>query len=820
MTTWVWNGGAGDWTNASNWVAQGSGEGGLPQAGDTVIIANGNPQVGAITLQEITIVLGSSDSGNPAILTADATIFAAGTVIMNYGETAYARLEVNGETSFAGTLSPYAKGGLVTVVIGADGQPANFTNTGIISSGEVAAIEITGNGTLTNSKMITALGAGRILLDEHVTVAGTGSIKIGEGGIVKVMATVPDTQSIEFKAGGTLALVDLATFQGGIAAFASGNKIDLLGITADGFAFDAQTGVLLIEENGQTLGSLTFPNVKGAGAFELGPLTGGTLLEGYVVSNLVPPEIAAPDLFPTLPIALRLVPGDTITLEDALTQAFGSDFGGYKEFYIYYESEQEWVDSRWSFWDPKNPSINEWLVDGQAIGGGNNNITKVTRDQLSSVELKAGNVIGANATILVPISYDENGNAVEYASYKPMVVNPDLIPPPVSGRAPTADDIVAMAEAYAKVYFNIPNTDDCFNIGKAIAASVGAALPDSGYQLEPSENKDGGFWRIAYRGDVGDPVIDWTTIVKPGDIVRMAWFGGGGHTTTVIKGIGPEGEITVYDNDSFLPGFESIGEHAANYAPETLATGITIFRLAEDARYLIEATALTETLQGTIFDDDIRPNGGLDSITGGPGNDLVQALTAQMNGITFTDFAPGDTLGFTDLDQQGLAVSYDRAGNEIFVMRDGAALAVVKIDSQLDAPIFTVTGDGTGGSVIGVVSGDDVVAASIAPLYDILGRLPDAPGLDFWSTVVESGAFLDDVGDAFVSSAEFKAEHGEVNDSGFVDLLYNVYFDRDPDAGGYAYWLKALEDGSVDRGTLLVGFTESAEYHERHPELA
>ncbi|CAH1670917.1 MULTISPECIES: DUF4214 domain-containing protein [unclassified Chelatococcus] len=814
MATWVWNGGAGNWSDQSNWKAEGTGENGLPQPGDTVVIASGNPEVGAITLEDMTIVLGSTDGSSPAILTADSTIFAAGTVIMNYGETAFARLEVNGDVSLAGALSPYAKGGILTVNIAGG---ASFTSTGIVTSGEVAGISIIGEGTFVNNKLLSAVGAGRLVLGEDLVIEGTGRIAIGNGAVVTINGAVPATQEIVFKDNGTLVVQDLASFKAVIAAFSSGNKIDLPELTANEFHFDSTTGILQVEENGVVVGEMTFSGVSGPGKFELAPLTGGgTLIEGYVPSTVVPPEIAAPDLFPTLPIALRLTPGETITLEDALTQAFGSDFSGYKEFYIYYTGQEAWVEDRFSFWDPKNPSMNEWLVNGTSIGSGDANLTRVTADQLSSVELKAGNVIGANATILVPIAYDDNGNAIEYASYKPIVVNPDLIPPPISGRAPTPDDIVAMAKAYAKVYFNIPNTNDCFNIGKAIAASVGAALPDNAYNLDPSDNADGGFWRVVYRGDEGEPVLDWSTLVKPGDIVRMAWPAGGGHTTTVIKGVGSDGQILVYDNDSHAPGFEAIGEHYADYAPGTLATGITIFRLAEDARYLIAATDLTETLQGTIHDDDIRPNGGLDSITGGPGDDLVQGLTAQMNGITFTDFTFGDTLGFNDLATAGIEVSYGQNSGEIFVSSNGEAVAAIKIGEPLDAPIFTVTGDGKGGSIIGAVSGTDVVAAAVAPLYAILDRLPDAPGLDFWRVGIESGLQLDDVAATFLASAEFQSEHGEVSDGGFVELLYNTYFDRAPDVDGYAFWLEALEDGAIDRATLLVGFTQSAEYHDLH----
>ena len=59
-------------------------------------------------------------------------------------------------------------------------------------------------------------------------------------------------------------------------------------------------------------------------------------------------------------------------------------------------------------------------------------------------------------------------------------------------------------------------------------------LPDR--FLEPGSNAEGGFWRIAYRGsDTTTPVVDWNTLVEPGDIVRLEWAKtGAGHTTTVL----------------------------------------------------------------------------------------------------------------------------------------------------------------------------------------------------------------------------------------------------------------------------------------------
>lgn len=68
--------------------------------------------------------------------------------------------------------------------------------------------------------------------------------------------------------------------------------------------------------------------------------------------------------------------------------------------------------------------------------------------------------------------------------------------------------------------------------------------------------------------------------------------------------------------------------------------------------------------------------------------------------------------------------------------------------------------------------------------------------------------------DAFVGSAESQQLYGQnVSDSQFVTNLYHNTLHRDPEAGGVANWTNALAAHTLDRGGVLLGFSESVENH-------
>lgn len=107
----------------------------------------------------------------------------------------------------------------------------------------------------------------------------------------------------------------------------------------------------------------------------------------------------------------------------------------------------------------------------------------------------------------------------------------------------------------------------------------------------------------------------------------------------------------------------------------------------------------------------------------------------------------------------------------------------------------------------------DCAEAQAARLYrTALARYPDAGGLAFWRDQIEAGrCTLRDAANAFMASPEYASLYGNAPTSlAFATALYRNALRRDPDPGGLAYWVGALDKG-VPRADVLLAFSESAE---------
>jgi hypothetical protein len=103
----------------------------------------------------------------------------------------------------------------------------------------------------------------------------------------------------------------------------------------------------------------------------------------------------------------------------------------------------------------------------------------------------------------------------------------------------------------------------------------------------------------------------------------------------------------------------------------------------------------------------------------------------------------------------------------------------------------------------------------ISALYELcFNRLPDAEGLRFWESTVEAWGdnelALLKVAKSFLASDGYMAFNRGLSDERFVDQLYEYAFERSADAEGRTFWLNALGN-NVDRSSILVAFAGSAE---------
>ncbi|EWY41491.1 hypothetical protein N825_27420 [Skermanella stibiiresistens SB22] len=187
-----------------------------------------------------------------------------------------------------------------------------------------------------------------------------------------------------------------------------------------------------------------------------------------------------------------------------------------------------------------------------------------------------------------------------------------------------------------------------------------------------------------------------------------------------------------------------------------------------------------ETINGLTGNDVITPGAGDDTIDGGPGFDTAVWSSARQ--YTAISISPGAADTVTGPDGTDTATNI-----ESFVFLDGQYIA-----------------DATH------------PAAQVHRLYDAaLDRAPDMDGLKAWTNALTSNSqTLQQVANGFTTSAEFQQRYGDLDNGGFVTLLYQNVLDRAPDAPGLAAWQGALNAG-MTRAEALVGFSESPENVQR-----
>jgi hypothetical protein len=117
-----------------------------------------------------------------------------------------------------------------------------------------------------------------------------------------------------------------------------------------------------------------------------------------------------------------------------------------------------------------------------------------------------------------------------------------------------------------------------------------------------------------------------------------------------------------------------------------------------------------------------------------------------------------------------------------------------------------------------VCSNSTAIQALVREYYlAILGREPDQAGWDYWSNQIchiESLGIY--IGEGFQSEARFFFNSQEYlaagkNDAAFVTDLYHAFLQREPDAGGLAYWVDQLNQG-LTRNMLITAFAYSNEF--------
>ena len=210
-----------------------------------------------------------------------------------------------------------------------------------------------------------------------------------------------------------------------------------------------------------------------------------------------------------------------------------------------------------------------------------------------------------------------------------------------------------------------------------------------------------------------------------------------------------------------------------------------------------------DVIYGRGGDDTLLGAGGNDTLHGGDGNDRLEGDTGDdlIVGGRGVDYAHGgagtDTFSTGTLKRQSQVTP---GATSVAVSSPAGADTLVAVE-RIAFVDGTLHLDPTG------------TAGQVWRLYGAaFGRGAETTGLSNWVAMLDAGALsLAGAANGFTGSAEFAQRYGQLDDAGFVTRLYANVLGRGPDAAGMDGWMARLA-GGASRGEVLVGFSESAEY--------
>jgi hypothetical protein len=218
-----------------------------------------------------------------------------------------------------------------------------------------------------------------------------------------------------------------------------------------------------------------------------------------------------------------------------------------------------------------------------------------------------------------------------------------------------------------------------------------------------------------------------------------------------------------------------------------------IFGTNSDVHLTRSGTA--ETFSGGSGDDTIHGGGGRDVIDGGTGTDTAVFTGNQSQ---YTLFLAEDHVGILDRSRPDY--------------RATTLHGVELIDFEQNMPLFdTSPMDIT--LFDGMARLDGASMAALTELYiAYFNRAPDAIGLFYWGDQLVQGASMEQIAAAFFDQPETRAVYGSLDDlSAFVTTVYQNVLGREPDAQGMNYWVSLLEgDSDVQPATFIQAILDGA----------
>ena len=272
--------------------------------------------------------------------------------------------------------------------------------------------------------------------------------------------------------------------------------------------------------------------------------------------------------------------------------------------------------------------------------------------------------------------------------------------------------------------------------------------------------------------------VDLTTAFTP---VLLAWNTDLAHNGTLMMGGG--GADMLY-----------AGGFSAGYAPEE---SMQMFRLYQATFNRAPDVAGHKNWTWYLFEN----KGDLSQVTERfMASKEFQNTYNDLDTEAFVDFLYQNILGrAADAEGRAQWISYLDSAARADVLRSFSESREFINSTHADAVRFTQERD------VGNWS-DDIFRLYTATL----DRAPDKIGFESWTSALVEGFGFSEAVAGFVGSREFSARYGELDNNGFVELMYSNVLGRAPDVGGRQHWLNYMANGN-SRSVVVEAFVQSRE---------
>jgi hypothetical protein len=220
-----------------------------------------------------------------------------------------------------------------------------------------------------------------------------------------------------------------------------------------------------------------------------------------------------------------------------------------------------------------------------------------------------------------------------------------------------------------------------------------------------------------------------------------------------------------------------------------------------DLAELINGGGDNDTLEGENGNDSLVGEGGNDRLEGGSGNDLVNGGV----GIDTAVFS-GAQSAYTLTLSANSTVIQDRRGDG---NGQDTLIGIELLDFDtgfFDGAPFDLQQFG-GPTGLSAPDFESFIELYIA----YFNRAPDAVGLNFWGTAFANGVTLQQSASFFIDQPETRETYpSDLSNTDVATAVYNNVLGRIPDQAGFDFWVDALDSGGVSRDQFILAILGGA----------